>query len=48
VPDNLMTIELTLKAPEAEGAYWGDCQIQNDLGAKLYEVWVEIEVGVTL
>jgi len=46
-PDDLMTIELTLTAPEANGDYRGDWQIQNDLGAKLYDVWVEIAVGET-
>ena len=44
-PDDLMTIELELTAPQENGDFRGDWQIQNDLGAKLYDLWVEIQVG---
>ena len=46
-PDDLMTITLPLTAPQDEGEHRGDWQIQNDLGAKLYDVWVEITVEET-
>jgi len=44
-PGDLMTIEVDLIAPEEEGKYRGNWQLQNDEGGKIYLVWVDITVG---
>jgi multidrug efflux pump subunit AcrA (membrane-fusion protein) len=44
-PGANVIIALDLTAPADEGSYYGSWQLQNELGQKLYDVWVDISVA---
>jgi biotin carboxyl carrier protein len=44
-PGAMVVIKLELVAPADDGAYFGSWQLRNELGQKLYDVWVDIQVA---
>jgi len=43
-PWDLISLEINLETPAEEGSYFGSWQLQNEIGEKIYTVWVDITV----